>query len=86
VFISNRPLSAVLAALAAAAAFVVTDELYRQHSERMTEAEKSAAPCRTSPQPASGTEVLAVSSSRSPIGCAPSCGSFGSESNRGLAH
>jgi hypothetical protein len=45
VFICNRPLSAVLAALAAAAAFVLTDEVYREHLESMTEtAEASAAP------------------------------------------
>jgi erythromycin esterase-like protein len=55
VFICNRPLSAVLAALAAATAFVVADELYRQHSESTTESTK------WTPQPASSTDVLPVS-------------------------
>lgn len=36
-FICKRPLSAVLAALAAAAAIVVSDELYQQRSDRMIE-------------------------------------------------
>jgi hypothetical protein len=63
VFICNRPLSAVLAALAAAAAFVVTDELYRQDSKSMTEtAETAAAPtagCKGSPLLAPRERLLA---------------------------
>jgi hypothetical protein len=37
VFIFNRPLSAVLAALAVAVAFVIADELSRQNSESLAE-------------------------------------------------
>lgn len=37
-FICRRPLSAVLAALAAAGAFVITDELHQRRSDGMIEA------------------------------------------------
>ena len=45
-FISNRPLSAVLAALAVAAAFVIAGELYPPPSESIADtAEASAVRC-----------------------------------------
>jgi hypothetical protein len=43
VFICNRPLSGVLAALAAAAMFVAVDELHERHSERMAAAAEAPA-------------------------------------------
>jgi hypothetical protein len=42
VFISNRPLSSVLAALTVAAAFVIADKLYHQHSETVAEAAETS--------------------------------------------
>jgi hypothetical protein len=43
VFICNRPLSGVLAALAAAAAFVAIDELHERHAESMAATAEAAA-------------------------------------------